>query len=204
MYKDTERAIAGLQIGYNERQRATSLVRADKQVHVSYQAPKVTVELFSQLNQNALDGIERETSPERQSDMMWGNAIRIYELTDLVISYIDSFTVKGADEIEALYMETKGRIEEIKGRQCDVAERANGPGVEPTVRRQMLDDVQKRQFAIDELVHEWDKYVREVKELESTIDQVQTKVVAVGLYQAAGTEPSQPRGCRSRSRRGRS
>src|SRR5262249_60703152 len=64
-YNDAEQTIAGLRIGYNERQRATRLVQADKQLHVSYQALRVAVEFFSGLNQNVLARIETEVSPER-------------------------------------------------------------------------------------------------------------------------------------------
>jgi len=91
-YKDAEQAIANLDISLNDRERATKLIIADKQLHISYQTLRMTVEFFSEFNQEILAKIEQETSPELQSNRMLGNAIMIYELTDFVIGYIDGFT----------------------------------------------------------------------------------------------------------------
>jgi len=180
-YNDAEQTIAGLRIGYNERQRATRLVQADKQLHVSYQALRVAVEFFSGLNQNVLARIETEVSPERQANMMLGNAIMIYELTDFVIRYIQGFTVRGTDEIGSLHADAKRRIADLRTQQQALAEQANRPEVDPAARRQTLDDIQNRQSAIDELDREWEKYVSEVDGLDSSIDQVRSKIPTLEL-----------------------
>jgi hypothetical protein len=175
-YKDAETAIANLPLSYVERQRAANLIRADKHMHVSYQALKITVEYFSELNQSVLQSIEREVSPQREANMMLGNAIMIYELTDFVIRYIEAFMVNGTAEIEKLHCETKEKIAELQRQQSALEQLANSPGVEPAVRDQTLADIQNREAAIEELKLEWDKYITEVKALSSTVGEVREKL----------------------------
>ncbi len=175
-YKDAEQAIANLPLAYSERQRASSLIEADKRMHVSYQTLKVTVEFFSELNQIVLGKIERESSPQKESNMMLGNAIMIYELTDFVSRYIEGFAVNGSADIERLYSETKQKIADLRGQQKALEQRATAQGVEDAVRDQTLEDIRNREAAIDELDNEWDKYVSEVKQLYSTVNEVRGKL----------------------------
>jgi hypothetical protein len=175
-YKDAEQAIANLPLAYAERQRASNLVHADKRMHISYQTLKVTVEFFSELNQIVLRKIERENSPQKESNMMLGNAIMIYELTDFVIRYIEGFTVNGAADIEKLHNETKQKIADLRNQQKALEQRAMAQGVEPIVRDQTLEDIRNREAAMDELDREWNKYASEVKQLYSTVGEVRGRV----------------------------
>jgi len=175
-YKDAEQAIAEMPLAYGERQRALNLVQADKRMHVSYQTPNVTVEYFSELNRSVLNKIERESSPQREANMMLGNAIMIYELTDFVIRYIESFTVNGASDIQKLHNETKQKIADLRNQQKALEQRATAPGVEQAVRTQTLEDIHNREGAIDELDREWDNYVNEVNQLYSTVGEVRGKL----------------------------
>jgi hypothetical protein len=175
-YKDAEQAIANLPLAYAERQRASNLVLADKRMHISYQTLKVTVEFFSELNQIVLRRIERENSPQKESNMMLGNAIMIYELTDFVIRYIEGFTVNGATDIEKLHNETKQKIADLRNQQKALEQRAMAQGIEPIVREQTLEDIRNREAAMDELEREWNKYTSEVKQLYSTVGEVRGRV----------------------------
>ena len=64
-----------------EREKARRLVHVDKEMHVSYETLRLTVEFFGDLNQTVVKRIsEEDASSSRLSNMMFGNAVMIYEV----------------------------------------------------------------------------------------------------------------------------
>lgn len=180
-YRNAESAIADLRIGLIERDRAQRLIRADKELHVSYQTLRMAVEFFGEFNREILEKIERETDAARLATMMFGNAIMIYELTDFVISYIESFVVRGASEIEEIHTDECSRIAALRREHEQLVAEAEAPGIEPLVREQTLADVAARRGAIDLLENEWTSYVHEVRRFDGMIDEVRTKLPTLRL-----------------------
>jgi hypothetical protein len=177
-YEEVEQAVAGLN-GFAERERAQRLIQADKQVQVAYDALRLTVEYFSELNQSVLARIERETSADKQSTMMFGNAVMIHELTDFVIGYIEAFSV--STDLEKFQAEAKKRIQHTRDQQKALAEMVGNADVEPIVRDQTLEDIRSREAAFDELEQEWDKYLAEVRQLRVKVDEVRGKVPTLAI-----------------------
>jgi hypothetical protein len=133
-YREAEAAIQTMPMGRADRGRAIRLIEADKRVHVSYQTLRITVELFGELNQSVLLKIERESSPDRESNMMLGNAILIYELTEYVIRHIEGFTVVGNDDIEALNRENQARMATLRKQQRDLQKQVSDDAIEESAR----------------------------------------------------------------------
>lgn len=180
-YRDAELAIQSMPLAHNERERARRLVEADQRVHVSYQTLRITVELFGGLNKTVLSNIERETSRQREANMMLGNAILIYELTDFVINYVEAFAVTGDADIASLHQETVAKISELRN-QHDLLERqASAADVEPAVRAQTLDDIRNRRGAIDVLEQEWSSYVAEIEKVHEAVGEVRSKLATLEL-----------------------
>jgi hypothetical protein len=175
-YRDAEEAIRSMPMAYAERQRATSLVQADKRMHISYQALRITVEYFSELNEGVLEKIDRERSPDREANMMLGNAIMIFELTEFVIRYMNQFRLDGEDDLGRLHRETNERISALREDQRALEARASASNIEAAVRDQTLADIRTRSAAIDELEREWDRYLNEIGTVRSMIGQVHDKI----------------------------
>jgi hypothetical protein len=175
-YRDAEQAIRSMPMAYSERERATSLVEADKRMHISYQALRITVEYFSELNEGVLQKIDREQSPDREANMMLGNAIMIFELTEFVIRYVNQFRLDGENDLNRLHRETKERISLLREQQQALETRVLNSDIEAAVRAQTLDDIRARAEAVDELEREWDKYLDEVGAVRSLIGDVHSKV----------------------------
>jgi hypothetical protein len=173
-YAEVEQAVGNLPAGFAERQRAQRLVEADKQAQISYDALRLTVEFFSELNQTVLANIERESSGQRQATMMFGNAVMIYELTDFVIRYISAFGL--GNDIERLHADAKKRVGEARVQQRALEARVRGTDVEEAVRDQTLEDIRAREQAFDELEREWDAYLGQVRQLRLRVDEVRGKV----------------------------
>jgi hypothetical protein len=144
-YTSAEQAITGMQLLYTDHQRATQLVQADKKVAISAQALKITVDLFADLNQMILQSIEQSTSTRSTTQLLLGNAILVYELTDYVIDYIESFTVQGVDEIMRLHDENKQKIADLRREQKDLEISVQAPIVDASVRDRILDNIKQRE-----------------------------------------------------------
>ena len=175
-YRDAEQAIHDMPMARSERERAVSLVSADKRMHTSYRALQMVVEYFSELNQGVLDKIGREESPVREANMMLGNAIMIFELTDFVIRYVNQFRLDGSDDLTRLHESTKERINALREQQEALKDRASAPDIERAVREQTLGDIHARAAAVDALEEEWQKYLDEVATARSMIGQVESKI----------------------------
>lgn len=179
-YQDTESLAQGL-AGRSERERAIRLVRADKDIHVSYETLRLTVSFFSELNSEVLSRIEREPSGERETQMMFGNGIMIYELADFVIGFIENFAPGGFHELEDLHRETLRRIEKTLNDQERLIASAHRDGIEPEVREGILTDARNREQALNVFREEWDRYVAETKQFYGSVKDVQQKIPTLGL-----------------------
>jgi len=174
-YRDSEEAVNQLPTGLAERERAGALVQADKRIHVAYETLRLTVEFFSDLNQVILKSVDDESlSPHKQSNMMFGNAIMIYELTDLIIEYLKDFSL--GDEHTRLYADSKERVQKLRDRQEQLRRKVESPGIEPEVRRQTLENIEARETAFEALDAEWERYLDEVRSMHSTVADIQGRV----------------------------
>jgi hypothetical protein len=164
-----------------EQERATRLVQADKAIHISYESLALAVSFFSELNEAILVRIEQERSVQRQTQMMFGNAIMIYELAAFAIDFIASFTLGGVGELEALHQETLRRVAKAHEDQERLTASANRQGVEPAVRDGILDDIRHRAEALDFFLDEWNRYVSDTKQFHKRVEEVQNKIPTLEL-----------------------
>jgi hypothetical protein len=174
-YRDTENAIQNLHVR-GERERAATLVAADKAIHVSYETLRVAVEFFSELNSTILVQIEKQPPGERQAQMMFGNAVMIFELTDFVINYINTFSLDGLAQLEKIHRDTQQQITATRTEQATLEDRAKSPEIEPTVREGILEDIRNREAAMSLVLSEWDRYISETKQFYARVGDVQNQV----------------------------
>ena len=123
VYQDADNLVQDLP-SLGERERAATIIQADKEINVSYETLRLTVDYFSELNRQALERTRREPSPKRQRQMMFGDAIMIYELADFVIGFIRVFSPDGLVELDSLQVETLRRIHRAKEEQNRLEARA--------------------------------------------------------------------------------
>jgi hypothetical protein len=179
-YQDTESSVQNMP-SRSERERAARLVQADKAICVSYETLRLTVDYFSELNGHVLEQTERERSPQRQSQMMFGNAIMIYELADFMIGFIRGFSPGGLMELEALHAETLERIRRAKAEQKRLEVRAQQDDIEAPARAGVLDNLRQTDAALEVLQQEWQSYVAQTRQLHEQIAEVQDKIPTLEL-----------------------
>ncbi|GLZ30224.1 hypothetical protein Lesp02_24140 [Lentzea sp. NBRC 105346] len=178
-YRDVEDAVANLQAGKLERDFAQRLVVTEKQMQLSYETLRLTVEFLGALNNNIVAAIEREPPQRQLANLMFGNAIMLYELSDFVIGYIGNFSLGG--EFDGLHREAKRKAEENREQHRAFAEQVRNKNIPEETRQQYLDRVRERENALKMLDEEWDRYLDEVREVRAKIDRAHDIVPTLEL-----------------------
>lgn len=174
-YQDADNLVQDLP-SLGERERAATIIQADKEINVAYETLRLTVDYFSELNRQALERTERELSPKRQRQMMFGNAVMIYELADFVIGFIRVFSPDGLVELDSLQVETLRRIHRAKEEQNRLEARALQDSIDASARAEILASLRQRVAALEILQQEWQFYVTEIKQLDEHVTGVRDKI----------------------------
>lgn len=187
-YRPSEDAISNMPITFNEREKANDLLVADKKRLVSCQSLNIAIEMFSELNQlikQEIEESERVKDSRKEANLLFGNAILVYELTDFVISYIEHFKVEGVSEISELHDQAKNRNAEIQDELVELRHLAQEEGVNKSTREATLSEVVTREKAIEIVNSEWDKYMQHNQNLEKEISSITTNLPTLRVIRAS-------------------
>lgn len=187
-YQSSEEAISSMPLSFNERKKANALLSADKERLVSCQSLNIAVEMFSELNQlvkRQIEESERKGEVTRETNLLFGNAVLVYELTDFVIKYIEQFEVQGVGEITKLHAESKRRNAEIIAELEELRSMAQAEGVSQAARDFTLAEIAARSQAIELVDAEWDKYIQHNQKLQQEVDSVIGNLPTLRLIRAS-------------------
>ena len=166
-YETAEQAIAGMQekqqLAVSQKEMMQKLVNSDKTFHISCQSLKVTVDFFTSLNEYVIQEIENCSDPDQETRLVLGNAVLVYELTDFVIKYLQSFKVEGVAGIQSVKGEIERKIQRIQAEIQDLKGKANRKEIFQEVRENILSNVAERERAIVIMQEAWAEYLGEVK-----------------------------------------
>lgn len=173
-YESAEKAIADMQsnqqISSAQQKVMQKLVDADKSFHISCQSLKVTVDFFIALNEHIVEEIEKCEDIEQESRLVLGNAVLVYELTDFVLKYLQSFKAQGVSDIDSVKKEIEQKINRIQTEINELKDRANRDGIFPELKENILSNISEREQAVEVMEQSWQEYLQEVKSIseEST------------------------------------
>ena len=182
-YLSAEAAIDGMRLSMAQREKVTSLVAADKKLHVSCQSLKVAVEVFCDLNKQVVSRLEIDgkMNPGEERKLVLGNALLVYELTDFSIRFIESFKLQGIQEIEGIHKDMQRTISSLREEQKALRKQADSTEIEAFLREQVQKDIQHREESITVLEQEWESYMSTVRGLEGEIGYVSKKLPSLRL-----------------------
>ena len=180
-YNSPEKELNNMVLSYKDRISAGKLLNSDKNVHVSFQALRITVELFSELNQMIIEKIEESIIPHQQTNLILSNAILVYELTNFVISFLENFNLNGVDEIKSLHDVAKKKIRHFKIQQKELKSKASAPEIDLIIKNQILNDIEMRNKSIVVLEKEWKNYVQSILSLNNEIKVINKKIPTLEL-----------------------
>jgi len=182
-YLTAEQAIGSMKLSLAQRERVTSLVQADKRLHVSCQSLKVAVEIFCKLNKNIVSRLEGDqpVTPADEHKYVLGNALLVFELTDFSIRFIEAFQLEGIKEIETIHREMQRTINELRNEQKSLRKQSGAPNIEDFLREQVQRDIQNREESIGVLEQEWESYMETVRSLQGEIGEINKKLPSLRL-----------------------
>ena len=172
-YKSSEDAIESMQLTFNQRSQVSGLLSADKKVNVSFQSLKVTTELFSLLNDYIVHQIENsEISDNKRTEgeLLFANAILVYELCDFAIRFFESYELSGVHEIAETQRLMQGKIGHLEEDELNLRKKVESDKCDQNLRNQFLSDIENRQQAILIVKKEWDNYASSIQELSRSVD----------------------------------
>jgi hypothetical protein len=162
-----------------ERDKANTLVEAEKQINISLQALKTTVEFFSSINRDILTELEearRRTDIKSEKRLILENTILVYELADFVVNYLSTFRMEGTSEISQLHQSMLEQIERNRSDLQQLKRAARSKKLDPGVGKQGLATIEAREESLKIVKQEWDKYIQRIKEIESGMVAINKKI----------------------------
>ncbi len=184
-YKSYEEALEQENLAYNERSQATSLLKADKNINISFQSLKVATELFLELNkriQEKIEDCQQNQNARLERDLLLANAILVYELSDFLINYLNSSKLDGIEGMKEIQRHINHKLSKLENKQQQLRKRAESPEIDDEgVKSQVLLDISRRLESIQEVRKEWDKYEASIEELENSISTSKKQIPTLAL-----------------------
>lgn len=177
-YQKTENDITNMDISANEKLRVNTLVSAEKKLFISFESLKNTIELLSQVNVFILEKIdesERNKDEATERKMVLANALLVYELTDYVITYIETFSLQGLNDIKSINQNELKKLQELENQANDLRKRAESAN-SPQVRDATLEYADNIQNSVGIMRQEWNAYLAEISQLCNSIDSTRTMI----------------------------
>ncbi len=182
-YAKTEDDISNMEISANEKQRVNALVSAEKQVFISFESLRNTIELLSSVNAFILEQIdESEKSQDEATErkMVLANALLVYELTDYVINYIETFSLQGVNEIKGIYQSELKKFQELENQANDLRKRAENAS-SSQIREATLEYANNIQNSVGVMRQEWSIYLGDMTQLINSIRATRSTVTDLKL-----------------------
>jgi hypothetical protein len=184
-YRSSEEAISKMRLSYNERTQVNELLSADKKINISFQSLKVATELFSSLNDQIVQQIEEYEKSEDtllERELLLANAILVYELSDFLVSYLESFKLQGAEEISKTQRYMNEKLTQLEQEQDDLKQRAESDEIrDPQVKQQIVSNTESRKKAIQRVRDEWKNYADVIEELRTNLSATTKEIPTLKL-----------------------
>jgi hypothetical protein len=146
-FEDFDEIITSIKAGEAEKEKIAMLFQGYRRLSFSIETIKVAVDFFSMINKSI---VEKVSSVSRTSsefpDLMFKNAILVYEFTSFLIQYLEEFGIMGIEDIEKIKQDVEYKLERVE-EACKELENdpflKNNPDFEAQVRK---DNLEKRKI----------------------------------------------------------
>jgi hypothetical protein len=187
-YRSAEQAMSGIRLGYRDREKAYTLLKADNEFIVSLQSLSIAMQVIQRLNEDIstrLNEIEKSGAPDRtsQRDLLLGNAILVYEATDFLIQYIENFRIGGLGDINRIHNDALADLNAWKVKIQALKRQAEDPnsGADEEIRKATLADAEAQEDAIEKAIKAWDDVMQRNEEGKGAIDSAQSHLPTLKL-----------------------
>ncbi len=167
-----------------DKLRVNSLVTSVQDINKSIQKIKFTVETFSRCNRYIINELNEcaEKGDLAQSKMfILGNMLLIYELANYLINFLDKFKIDGIDDMLQLSQKEFEKINTTMQALQKLKIDADSPEIDPTVKDQVILNLNDREKSLESFREEWDKYIGGIIDLQSKVGSLKEKIPTLTL-----------------------
>ncbi len=168
-YKTCAEAIRGFQLSQSQEAKAETLIKADTDVHISCRSLKVAVEMFRYLNNQMVHELNKRRQgddPVAERQLVFQNALLVYELTDFVIRFIEDFCAQGVKEIVGIHNEMQRMIASLQKEQKSLRKQAEAPEIDEILREQVRCNIASRDESIQVCQKAWGEYMQTIRSID--------------------------------------
>ncbi|MGK7957204.1 MAG: hypothetical protein AB4063_18440 [Crocosphaera sp.] len=186
-YKSCQEAIQKMGLTPNELHKVDKLVKADQNLNLSCQSLKIATEYFKEVNCYIIDEInkaEKSQDKSQERKLVIANAVMVYEMTDFIIKYLESFQLKGKDEILQLQGEMSKKIDNLRQQTQELKKQAEEPDILDSFRKNTLLSIEARKKAIQKIEEEWQHYLEKIQAQESSVNSLTKVLPSLKLHKA--------------------
>lgn len=173
-YKSTEEQLNNMTaLSKGERTRSLQMVAAEKRLQVSFETLKITVSLLSEMNDSIIHKIEeseqrRDYRAER--NLLLGNTILVYELTDYVLDQIEEFKLQGLEDLTAIQREELNKLNQQITRQSELRQRAQK--MTTGMKDGTLASLDALDASLVQIKQEWEGYTATIQQMQNAVSNV--------------------------------
>ena len=155
-----------------KKQQILSFVNGHYRLHVSYQSMSSALQLFSLINQELLERIDKNKNrtPDEFHKIAVINAVIVYEVADIIIAFLRAFELQGVKEIREIHSQVTREIERGRIENHEIIEklelRENSPSVTFLNIAQEKDSAKDRLGALEQLEQEWSALINKIDNVQ--------------------------------------
>ncbi len=176
------------------KERAAAFLDAQYKMRVSCNSIAVSLELFRSTTREIESRIAqhrrtRNIKEERRCVLLM--SVFMYEILDLICSFLRAFRVQGVDELRAMNEQIRREVEPGKLKNPEMAKRIEqtaGRGMQPDELKGSVERIGQRAAALDELSAVWDELMSKTDEMESSIGELDHRIDLLELKRDEAAE----------------
>lgn len=182
-YENWEEALEGFKDAPKLQQnRIRTLVDAEKEINVSLQSLRTTVQVFSHLNKHVIDELQKvQNSGNKREErrLVLVNAILVYELANFAIQYLDQFNIQGLDKVDEIERQITEKAREINSDLQKFEVSINNPDFPDSMKPAAQQELQSKREVLKMMLEEWQSYKSQISSAQADSDKVRKTTRAI-------------------------
>jgi len=173
--------------------RREAFLNAQFRTNVSCTSIAVSLELFRRTTEKLLEKIRsyrnKDVKMERRYVLL--SAVFVYEILDLMISFLKTFEVQGVDELRDMHEQMKSEIEAGDRKNLELAKRIRAildKGGDRGELNDSIERIQRRKEALAECRKIWEKLMVDISNIENGVSGFRDRIEVLEIKRDEAAE----------------
>jgi len=179
-FSSVEEAIKDMDLSRFDRSRFSTVIGAQKDLHVSYQTIRVAVQIFQNINGELLNEIEVSKQKDqryRETDLLLKNTILVYELSNFIVMVLKKFNLEGVDVLKNTHDEILAEVEKNIEEDEELERRClNNKKVDEAIRKQTLNAIKMREEMREIVTGQWDEFMAQITKVKNNVSTIKNQI----------------------------